>query len=671
MKGVAKVDWGRHLAWAGLIGVLYFLLARLSLNFVVQPEGIAIIWPANGFLLAVLLLSQRRRWLGLLGAACLANFAANVSVNNGPVLSLGLAVINCIEAGLAAWLMDRFFERPISLNRLKEMIGLLGLGVVLSSAFAASLGAALVYFSSGAPFLTTWLVWWVADGMGILVVTPILLTWAARISSHKPLTWSRMIEGGLLLGLLTVMTVGVFRSSSEIGLFIRPSYITLPFLVWAAVRFGPRGTAIASLILAGISIWYTMQGIGPFASITSSALEEALGLQLFLSITTFSYLALAAVIAEHRQAEEQLHFQKTVLECQSEAAIDGIIVVSGDKRWLSFNRRFVEMWGLPEGIVKTGLSTEALAHSMEQVVDPGAFMDRINYFYEHPDLADWDEVTLKDGRIFDRYTAPVKSSDGIYYGRVWYYRDITARKEAEKRQAQLLQDLESANQELNDFAYIVSHDLKAPLRAIGLLADWIATDYASRLGTDGQRQLNLLISRVRRMHMLIDGILEYSRVGRTREKESEVDLNSLVAEAIDLIAPPPHIVVSVESQLPRVIGERTRLQQLFQNLVGNAVKFMDKPQGEIKIGCIEQDGNWQFYVADNGPGIEAKYFGKIFQLFQILIPRDEVESTGVGLALVKKIVELYGGKVWVESEVGRGTTFFFTLPTAGFYDTIK
>jgi light-regulated signal transduction histidine kinase (bacteriophytochrome) len=224
--------------------------------------------------------------------------------------------------------------------------------------------------------------------------------------------------------------------------------------------------------------------------------------------------------------------------------------------------------------------------------------------------------------------------------------------------------LESANQELNDFAYIVSHDLKAPLRAIGSLANWISTDYADKLDDAGREQLRLLLSRVSRMHALIEGILQYSRVGRVREKKEEFALGELVPEVIDLIAPPETIEVKIETSLPSVLGEKTRIAQVFQNLLSNAVKYMDKGEGKIRIGCMEKDGHWVFNVADNGPGIEERHFGKIFQIFQTLKPRDEFESTGIGLAVVKKAVEMNGGKIWVESKVGSGSTFFFTLPKA-------
>jgi two-component system, LuxR family, sensor kinase FixL len=243
--------------------------------------------------------------------------------------------------------------------------------------------------------------------------------------------------------------------------------------------------------------------------------------------------------------------------------------------------------------------------------------------------------------------------------------DISGWKQAQRRQDDLVRQMETANRELTEFAYVVSHDLRAPLRGIKTLAGWIASDSAERLDKEGQEQLSLLLSRVSRMEDLINGILQYSRAGRpTEEDQGLVDLAEVVPSIIDMLAAPSHIAVTVESELPRIHADRTRISQVFQNLISNAVKFMDKPQGQIRIGCTPEDGFWRFHVADNGPGIEAKYFDKIFKLFQTLAPRDESESSGVGLAVVKKIVTFYGGNVWVESRVGEGSTFFFTLSKA-------
>jgi len=177
--------------------------------------------------------------------------------------------------------------------------------------------------------------------------------------------------------------------------------------------------------------------------------------------------------------------------------------------------------------------------------------------------------------------------------------------------------------------------------------------------------LALLTGRTQRMHNLIDGILQYSRVGRVTENETSQDLNLLVQETVEDLDPPGHIQITVKDQLPTVVGERTRLWQVFQNLLGNAIKFMDKPQGRISVGCVDEGTHWRFSVADNGPGIGEQHYDKVFQMFQTLAPRDEFESTGIGLALVQRIVEAWGGSIWLESTVGQGSTFFFTLPKKG------
>jgi signal transduction histidine kinase len=241
-------------------------------------------------------------------------------------------------------------------------------------------------------------------------------------------------------------------------------------------------------------------------------------------------------------------------------------------------------------------------------------------------------------------------------------REVSERQKVEAQQAKLLETVEKTNEELKDFAYIISHDLKAPLRGISTLTEWIVNDYSDKLDEDGKEQMNLLSSRVDRMHNLIEGVLQYSRVGRVEEQHVPVNLNELVPEVIDMVSPPDNIEITIENELPTVKCEQTRIMQVFQNLLSNAIKYMDKPEGHIKINCREDANSFEFSVSDNGPGIEEKYFKKIFQLFQTLSARDEFESTGVGLTVTKKIVELFGGRIWVESEPGKGSTFFFTLP---------
>ena len=298
----------------------------------------------------------------------------------------------------------------------------------------------------------------------------------------------------------------------------------------------------------------------------------------------------------------------------------------------------------------------------ESIPDDSSWRDKAEELKLKPDLVIRGRHRRKDATTFYVETSLKYVSRENEDHIIAVARDITERKRAEERQAQLLQEVKSVNKELKDFAYIVSHDLKAPLRGIKTLTDWLATDYADKLDKNGREQMNLLMNRVQRMHNLIDGVLKYSRVGRVKEEKVKVNLNDLVSEVIDMVAPPENIEITVENQLPVVECEQIRIMQVFQNLLSNAVKYMDKPQGQIRIGCVEEDCFWNFSVSDNGPGIGEKYFEKIFQMFQTLTPRDEFESTGIGLTVVKKIIEMYGGRILVESEVGNGTTFFFTLP---------
>lgn len=240
--------------------------------------------------------------------------------------------------------------------------------------------------------------------------------------------------------------------------------------------------------------------------------------------------------------------------------------------------------------------------------------------------------------------------------------EISERKQIQERQTQLIKEIEGVNNELKDFAYIVSHDIKSPLRAITSLAEWLVTDYSDKLGKEGKASLNMIKERSRRLLKMIDAVLLYSRAGQEREEKEEVDLNELVTMIIDLIAPAGNIRINTDEILPKLYFDRTKIQQVFQNLISNAVKYMDKPEGIITISCVNECDCYRFSVSDNGPGIEEKDFDRIFKIFQTAHQKDNTDSTGIGLSIVKKIVEKSGGRIWLESKIGEGTTFYFTIP---------
>jgi PAS domain S-box-containing protein len=368
-------------------------------------------------------------------------------------------------------------------------------------------------------------------------------------------------------------------------------------------------------------------------------------------------------ISEVKRAETEARESLSLLEATLESTGNALLVVDCSGRIKHYNRQFQDLWRLSSDVLEQEADNGALEMALGRVKDPQTFFARVRELYDHPEMEGFDTLELLDGRTIERCSKPQRLGERIV-GRVWSFRDVTDRRLDEEKQAALLRRVAEINEELTHFAYVVSHDLKAPLRGIKLVTEWLCADYGDKLGDDAKEQLDLLQSRVARMHNLIDGVLQYSRVGRIKEEATEVDLNELIPGVIDSITPPEHIRIVVKPDLPVIECEKTRITQVFQNLVGNAVKFLDKPAGEVEVDCVQEGDFWCFSVSDNGPGIEEKHFDRIFRLFQTLASRDEFESTGVGLALTKKIVEMYGGRIWVESEVGRGSTFRFTFPVS-------
>ncbi|WP_303317958.1 PAS domain S-box protein [Flavivirga abyssicola] len=335
----------------------------------------------------------------------------------------------------------------------------------------------------------------------------------------------------------------------------------------------------------------------------------------------------------------------------------GLVEADNDGKILMINQSFSEMSGYLEKelIGRTGKELFLTEENAEVIETKDVKRDKgESHSYE---------IKVKNKSKEDRHWlisgAPNYNLNGELVGSIGVHLDITEIKKLELQKEKLLVKLEKSNDELQEYAHIVSHDLKSPLRSIDALVNWIKEDNKGKLDAVSIQNFELIETTLEKMEQLISDILLYSSISSEASEKEPVDLNDVVNELKTILFVPEHISINVLNKLPIVKGDKTKLKQLFQNLISNGVKFNDKEEGIIEIDVLEQKSFYQFSIKDNGVGIEKEYHHKIFKIFHSL--NTSKESTGIGLSIVKKIVDLYKGEIWIDSEVGNGTTFYFTL----------
>jgi PAS domain S-box-containing protein len=337
-----------------------------------------------------------------------------------------------------------------------------------------------------------------------------------------------------------------------------------------------------------------------------------------------------------------------------------VLIADANGKIIFTNHKFLDVSGYAEEEL-TGMEISTLFSDFHQ-----------DSFYSEIRLA------LQDGKVWkgemkdrsksgkyywtDTTIVPLLNDMKKPYRYIFFKIDISKIKDAETEVRQYAHHLEKINKELDQFAYVVSHDLKAPLRAINNLSEWIEEDITETAEKDTMENIRLLRGRVIRMEALIEGILQYSRAGRIKKNYSNVNLGSLIHDIIDSYTTDNRIRFIYPDNLPIIYSERVILEQIFGNLISNAIKYNNAPNPTVNINFANHPDSYTFTVTDNGPGIAPEYHEKIFVIFQTLQARDKFESTGVGLAIVKKLVGDAGGNIEVRSTPGKGSTFSFTLP---------
>lgn len=335
----------------------------------------------------------------------------------------------------------------------------------------------------------------------------------------------------------------------------------------------------------------------------------------------------------------------------------GLVEVNNDDEILMINQSFSEISGYTETEIlgKKGMDIFLVDKDAKILAEENKKRQRgTSNSYEL-------KVKIKSGetRHWLISGAPNYNINGEVIGSIGIHLDITNLKNLQLQKENLLSKLEKSNNELQEYAHIVSHDLKSPLRSIDALIQWIKEDNKGKINEESLQNFSHIETTLEKMEQLISDVLEYSSVGSDDSEKLNVDTDILIKEIIRILYVPDYIEVKVLNKLPVIKGDKTKLQQVFQNLISNSIKFIDKPKGIITIDVKSVGKFYQFSIKDNGIGIDEKFHDKIFKIFHSL--NKSKESSGIGLSIVKKIINLYKGDIWLESKPGIGTIFYFTL----------
>ncbi len=676
------LNWFQRYALGSLtLSLAYFVAGRLGTLLALPPGYATAIFPASGLALAALLWRGVGLWPGiLLGSFCMNAWISN---SNSPDFSLfeffpvgiSIGLGACGEALLGTYLLRRFAGSNDPLKRVKNVIVFLVFSGLIASMVSASVGVVslgLAKLANSGKFLETWFTWWLGDAMGIFVFAPLVLILLQPRTYQLKFRFS--FEGACFLFLICIVTWNVFQG--KLGNTPYPlMFLAYPLLVWAVCRFQPFLGVFGVFIISIISIWQTINGHGPFAN-NLSANESLLLLQTFIGVASFMTLLLIASLTERQQAQESLRQSQERLEKTEGFSHVMTTHVGLDGTWLKVPPTLCDFLGYTE--------EELLSDTFESVTHPDDFM------------ADWSQCQRliageiksfdlekryirKDGQIVWVYLnrSVVEDEAGKPLHFLTYIRDINEKKrmeekleqysrELEKRVQERTLELERSNEDLEEFAYIASHDLQEPLRKIIVFGDRLKEKIIDG-DEQGQDYLTRMQKSAIRMQSFITDLLEFSRVKTQTQPAQPTALGKLIREAmvdLETLIHENKGTIHIGS-FPTLSVDRSQFQKLFQNLISNSIKYQKQgvpPVITLSSLFNRETGCWELGVEDNGIGFEEKYLDRIFKPFERLHGRSAYEGTGIGLAICEKIVHRHGGSITAKSQPGQGATFIICLP---------
>lgn len=380
------------------------------------------------------------------------------------------------------------------------------------------------------------------------------------------------------------------------------------------------------------------------------------------------FLAMVEDITLRKKTEKELERSFSLLKATLESTADGILVVDADGRIMQYNKKFGEMWRIPAKIMESGDDNKAIQYVLDQLINPEDFIRQVTQLYKDRDISNFDLVEFRDGRIFERYSQPQKIS-GKSVGRVWSFRDITEKKRAEADLIAAKEKAEESDRLKTAFLHNVSHEIRTPMNAIigfsALLNEHDTTE------EERSQYIDIIFQSGDQLLSIINDIVDIANVesGQVKLNFSEMNLNKSLRNLKDQFrykAEPGIVNINLKTGLPDkdaiIETDSTKLIQILSNLINNATKYTSK--GQIAFGYIRKHKFLEFFVKDTGIGIPLEYHEKIFERFYQVdsTASKKFSGTGLGLSIVKAYVELLGGKIWVNSNPGKGTKFNFTIP---------
>jgi signal transduction histidine kinase len=678
----------RRLSYAAelvVLAALYVAAARMGLTIDAVAGFATLVWPASGIALAALLLRGFRLWPGVVIGALVANMLTGAPL----LVALGIATGNTLEAVLGAYALRRIPGFRTSLDRVRDVLGLIVLAAGLSTMVSATIGVASLYLGgivSPTDLGRAWRAWWLGDLIGDLLVAPALLVWAG-VARVRPVP-QRWLEGTALAVSVIAICLIIFGRTTIRADTLQQAYLIFPMLIWAALRFEQRGAASTALLVSFMAVWSTAAGYGPF--VRPVLYESLFALQTFMAVTAATFLVLGASIAERRLAihdvqsaiaeQQRLHAERdlshqrllTVLEQSpvaigiAEAPSGRFVFVNDEAERLLGQRPTISRAVAPQGDGWQGLHADGRAIAPDEWPLARALHD--GEVVRNAII----RVVRVDGTSIEIAVnaAPVRDGNGRIIAGVLIFWDVTAERRAEEELRLAHETVAAANRAKAEFFAVMSHELRTPLNAIGGYVEVIALGIQGPVTEQQRDSLERIQRNQRHLQSVIEDVLVFAKleadrlpleIGVVKVRAALDEIDALVRPALQrkdlaLSCNPCEASLSV-------LADPEKLRQILLNIVGNAIKFTPAG-GRVTVGAARDGDAVRISVTDTGIGIPADELPRVFEPFYQVErgPTRRYPGVGLGLSIAHDLARAMRGDVRVVSRVDEGTTVSLELP---------